>query len=169
MSKTPLPPDHPELLDTDADAHSSLRERVRQHLLKMAPLALIGATPLLSAQACDPAPVPACYQSDWSGKVSGHAAWGTDHGIRIVLLDLVSNESAIQIPTTFTVVGGSLLTSGKSDQLRIMPDAGAKSIGLHGILTCAFYEPKTIHIGVDLVPPDGASADAAPTVSIDSR
>jgi hypothetical protein len=168
MSNPQQPSDREELLDGDDEAKSWLRERVRQHLRRMAPLALIGATPLLTAQACDPAPVPACEESygNWKSKVSGHAVWGEDNGSKIVILAVVSSESRIQPPSSYTIVGGSILTSGKSDLVRIKPDAGAEHITLRGQLTCGTYNPESFQITIDLIPPAGSSADAPPTVSV---
>ena len=66
----------------------------------------------------------------------------------------------------YTIAGGSLLTSGKSDQLRIKPDAGAEVVTLQGQMTCDGIRGSTIRITVGLVPPDGGGADTAPTVKI---
>jgi hypothetical protein len=170
MRNPQQPSDRQELLDADADAdaRSCLRERVRQHLRKMAPLALIAAPPLLTAQACDPAPVPACEDTwgSWKRKVSVRAVWGEDNGSKIVILDVASSEERIQPPASYSIVGGSILTSGKSSLVKIKPDAGAEHITLSGQLECGTYGSEPIRITIDLVPPTGSSAAAPPTVTV---
>jgi hypothetical protein len=133
----------------------------------MAPLALVGATSLTNA-ACDPAPSPVCENSrDWSSYVSSHASWGEDHGNRIVVLDLRVSNGELGFPTAYTIVGGSLLTVGKSDQLKIKPDDGATVITLQGAMVCdGFKSSVTIKITIALVPPDGGSFDDTPIVKV---
>jgi len=171
MTKCTRPTDPQEPPDgTAAEPRSWLRERVREHMLKMAPLALVAAVPLTNA-ACDAVPPPICASShDWYNYLSSQASWGEDHGNRIVLLDLRLGSSDLQLPTSYTISGGSLLTTGKSDQLRIKPDAGAEVITLQGTMSCgggyggSFF--NSISITIDLVPRDGGSADVAPIVKV---
>jgi len=152
----------------EAEQRSSLRERVRQHMLKMAPLALVAAAPITNT-ACDCVPElpPACQQLHWETQVSARARWALDHGSRIVILDLGVTDAELQISPSYTISGGAFLTVGKSDQLKIKPDEGATMITLHGSMTCGDgYGPRDLTITIDLVPPDGGSADADPTVKV---
>lgn len=151
---------------TDAEPRSRLREQVRQHMLKMGRFALIAAPPLANT-ACDPAPIPACEEHYWYTNVSGDASWGQDHGERIVVVDLRVSDDVVHLPSSYTIAGGSLLTSGKSDQLRIKPDAGAEVIVLRGQMTCGAYGSQGIRITIELVPPDGGDAGDYPMVTID--
>ena len=173
MTKTTRPTDPREPLGAVAEPRAWLRERVRQHMLKMAPLALVAAVPLTNA-ACDAVPPPICTNShDWYNYLSSQASWGEDHGNRIVLLDFRLSSTDLHLPTSYTIVGGSFLTTGKSDQLRIKPDAGAVVITLQGTMSCGggyggSYS-NSISITIDLVPGDGGSADAAPMVKVGTR
>lgn len=168
MTKTTRPAGPQDSFDANAERRSWLHERVRQHMLKMAPLALVAATPLTNT-ACDYIPEP-CRASksmnDWDEYVSSHAFWAEDNGQRIVILDLILSEPAIQLRPTYTIVGGSFLTSGKSDQLRIKPDADAKVITLRGTLICGEIASISIDVTIDLEPPDGGGADSDPIVKV---
>ena len=167
MSKATLPNGPRGLADTNAEQRSSLRERVRQHMLKMAPLALVGAVPLINT-ACDCIPTPACNEYYWTSRVSAQAAWGLDHGSRIVIVDLISTDDELAISPAYSISGGSLLTVGKSKQLRIKPDEGATVIRMHGSLTCGGDRSgsDSLDITIELVPPDGGSTDGYPAVKI---
>jgi hypothetical protein len=167
MTKTTRPsdPDHPR--DAEAEHRSWLREQVRHHLLKMAPLALAAVVPLTNT-ACDWVPPP-CKASkspgDWDEYVTSRASWGEDHGDRVVVLEIKLDDPNVKLPSSYTVVGGSFLTTGKSDKLKIKPDADAKIITLQGDLTCSnFTQP--LRITIELEPPDGGSADSAPVVKL---
>jgi hypothetical protein len=151
-----------------------LRERVRQCMHKMARLAVVAATPLANT-ACDPPPPPSICErspSDWIGyNVPGQAAWGEDAGERIVLLDLGGGGTTeVRLPATYTIVGGSFLmsTSDRPNQRRIKPEAGATVIVLQGSMTCE-QRSAPIRITIDLVPPDGGRANAAPIVKVESQ
>ena len=164
MSNTRTPTDRSPA-STDAERPSRLRERVRQHMLKMARLALAGAVPLTNT-ACDCAPSPVCETQDWSSEVSASASWGVDRGSTIVILDLSVRDSKFTVSPSYTITGGSLLTVGKSNQLKIKPDQGATIIDLHGSMSCDYVGPHPLSITIDLVPPDGGNADDYPTVKV---
>jgi hypothetical protein len=170
MTQAKLPPEQPQTREPDR----GLRERVRERMRQMAPLALLAATPLTNA-ACDGVnndppstsrPTPTCEKSpsSWAQFMHTDAAWGTEAGERIVLLTISSptDKPWLQASSSYTVEGGSLLpsTALKPNVLRIKPDAGASVIHLKGTMTCHIVtEPMAITI-------DHLS-DKNPTVAID--
>lgn len=153
--------EHPAKQTEDRHPETGLRERVRERMRQMAPLALLAATPLTNA-ACDSAqaavqspdlPTPTCEKSpsEWRQFIGVQAAWGTEAGERIILLT-VSNPSDkpwLQAPGSYTVEGGTLLPSTEHEPnvVRIKPDADASVIRLRGTMTChVISEPMVITI-----------------------
>jgi hypothetical protein len=181
MSKTS--PDVPREPKSTPDAELSPRERVRRRVREMAPLAWLAATPLVNT-ACDPPPPPPLCEyspSDWLAYDYGgtvQAAWGEDNGERIVLLDAVGTDvpgPEPRLPATYSIAGGSLLpsTSAAPYRLRIRPDAGAQVITLEGTMSCqdrkARIRSAPVRITIDLEPPDGGPANAAPVAKLALR
>jgi hypothetical protein len=141
-------------------------------MLSMTPLALVAAAPLTNT-ACDPVPTPICSRSagNWVEYIGVNASWSEDAGEHIILLDLQSYDpGSLHLPTSYTVVGGTLLpfTTGKPEELRIKPDAGVTSILVEGALDC---EGKSGPFGVtvELAPPDGGGSDGGLTAEITQR
>ena len=176
MTQSKRPPELPET----REPHAGLRERVHEHMRRMARLALLAATPLTNT-ACDPAsppsgyrgsggsggslPTPTCEQtpSTWAQFMNVEAAWGTDAGERIILLTVTNptDKPWLQAPSSYEVQGGTLLpsTAGAPNVLRIKPDADATTIRLKGTMTCHIVaEPMVITIG--------HLSDQKPTVAI---
>jgi hypothetical protein len=142
---------------------------------------LVGAAACIATETADP--LPPCsedhsrcdrcdrrqsHSSDYW--IVGEAAWGSDGGESIVLLDLVPSFAEVRLPDPYTMVGGTLLpsTAERPGQMRIKPDAGATIIRLVGALTCE-NENHTlpIRITVYLVAPDYyPSAPPTPYVEI---
>ncbi len=145
---------------------SSLRERVRQHMRKMAPLALVAAAPLTNT-ACDPVQQPICSQSSdqWLLRIGATSSWGEEGGVTVIVLKLTSSH--VTLPTAYAVEGGTLvaLTPGPPLVLKLRPDPGATRIVLTGTLDC---EGRTgpLAVTVDLTPGDGGNPDAGPLVTI---
>jgi hypothetical protein len=163
---------------------SQLRDLVRERMRKMAPLALAAAAPLTNA-ACDPAPTPSCYDnpslcdqcqgSRWAGYfVRGSATWRDEAGERTVFLDLVANFEQVRLSDSYTLEGGTFWTPPTPNSIGIIikPDPGAAFIRVADSLTCVGKAGNpNVTLGfvvtVDLLPPDGGSPDADPTVTIE--
>jgi hypothetical protein len=102
---------------------------------------LVGAAACIATEPAGPTPIPRCDkgQSNANGHwVVGAAAWGSDGGEKIVLLDLVPSFAEVRLPDSYTMVGGTLLpsTTEQPGQMRIKPDTGTTIIRLVGVLTC---------------------------------
>jgi hypothetical protein len=167
MAKSDEPDISPSPISPDgAGSHSQRRDRLRQLVLEMAPVALVAASltnaacpqeqsyppgcTSLSDTACDrcaQGPGPA---APWA---EGKAAWDTYGGETIVRLQIIPAVE-VRLPDAYTVVGGMLLpaTTGSGEML-IKPDAGATRIRLAGALTCE-NQTAPFTVTVYLVAPD---------------
>ena len=174
MTQAKHPPEPP-----DTRAHDpGLRERVRERMRQMAPLALWAAIPLTNA-ACDPASpptfgssgvsgaTPTCEKipSSWAQFIRIDAVWGTEAGERIVLLTVTNptDKPWLQAPSAYTIEGGTQLpsTPREPNVLRIKPDAGATTLRLRGTITCHIItEPMAITL-------DLATGTKNPTVVLE--
>jgi hypothetical protein len=161
-----------------------LRDRVRERMRKMAPLALAAAAPLTNA-ACDPAPTPSCFDEpslcdncQGSGAADyflrGSAIWRDEAGERTVFLELTANFNQVRLSDSYTLEGGTFWPPPTQNSIGmiIKPDPGATFIRVVGSLTCvgkAGNPNRTLDfvVTVDLLPPDGGSSDADPTVTIE--
>jgi hypothetical protein len=160
-------PDHPARL------------RVRELMLKMAPLAFVAATPL-TVCACDPIPTPLCVRfSDHSPlgfEINVNASWENDGGTPVIKLVIAVNAAIysahdstdrLQLPADYRVIGGTLISSspivgGDGYALWIQPDGDLSLVQVDGIVECHGKATATQAFTVSLRPAtaDGGAAGA---------
>jgi hypothetical protein len=139
---------------TEADRPDNpARLRVRELMLKMAPLAFVAATPL-TVCACDPAPTPLCEHSSRYSlvgiEINVNASWESDGGTPVIKLVIAINTAIysahdstdrLQLPADYRVFGGTLISSSPIDggdgyTLWIQPDRDLSLVQVDGIVEC---------------------------------